>query len=172
MPKKTTAAATATKTTEDKPKVDNAAKQAARQEQNEKQLAYVVEHYVDGDEPLAAVAKALSITSGKAAFLAMQHRVAQNEVPAIKGKDDDALLKAISAARNKADEYSSWGWLAARSGKSEGFIKTGLAELGLFEPRAENIASKRAESKPKAAPKPKAAAATGGKKKTAVKGNA
>jgi len=147
------------------------AKRAAREAQTATQMAYVVEHYVDGDESLSAVAKHLKITPGKAAFLAMQHRVAEGEVPAITGKTDEALLKAISKERNKADEYSSWGWLAARSGKSEGFIKTGLEALGLYTPKAENIASKRAESKPKATSSKTSGGKTSGKKKR-VRGNA
>ena len=90
---------------------------------------------------------------------------------AINGKDDETLLKAINVARLKADEYSSWGWLAARSGRSEGFIKSGLQELELYTPKAENIATKRAEAKPKPEPKTKAGAAKpGGKKRVA--GNA
>lgn len=144
------------------------AKRVAREEQNTAQLNAVVSRVVNGDEKLAAVAKELKITSGKAAFLIMQHRVAQGEVPKITGKDDASLLSAINAARLKADEYSSWGWLAARSGKSEGFIKTGLEGMGLFTPRAENIASKRAATKPAKAPA--AAKKTAGKKKVA--GNA
>lgn len=144
------------------------AKRVAREAQTAEQMQQVVARVVNGDEKLAAVAKDLKITSGKAAFLIMQHRVAQGEVPAITGKNDEALLKAINAARLKADEHSSWGWLAARSGKSEGFIKSGLEKAGLYKPRAENIASKRAASKPKSAP----AAKSGKSGKKTVRGNA
>lgn len=145
-------------------------KREAREAQTAEQQATIVKRVINGDEKLAAVAKDLKITSGKAAFLIMLHRVAEGEVPTITGKNDEALLRAINVARNKADEYSSWGWLAARSGKSEGFIKTGLEGLGLYTPRAENIASKRSESS-----KPAATAASGKKpapKKKTVRGNA
>jgi hypothetical protein len=144
-------------------------KRAAREKLAEEQWNYVEAHYLDGDESLSAVASHLSITSGKTAFIAMQIRVDRGEVPKIVGKDDETLLKNIHAARAKADEYSSWGWLAARSGKSEGFIKNGLEEAGLYEPRAENIATKRAESKPAPAP---AGKTTGKKTGAKAKGNA
>jgi hypothetical protein len=147
------------------------AKREAREALHAEQTAEVVSRYVEGDEKLSVVAQSLKITPGKAAFLVMQYRVAEGEVPSIEGKDDEALLKAINVARLKADEYSSWGWLAARSGRSEGFIKNGLEELELYTPKAENIATKRAEAKPK--PEPKAKAENGkttGKKR--VSGNA
>lgn len=144
-------------------------KRVARESQNATQLKAVVDRVINGDEKLSAVAADLKITSGKAAFLIMQHRVAQGEVPKITGKGDEGLLKNINTARLKADEHSSWGWLAARSGKSEGWIKTGLEKAGLFKPKAENIASKRAASKPKVA-KTAGKKATGGKK--TVRGNA
>lgn len=162
-----------------KPKADSGAaaaaaeqKRIARESQNATQLKAVVDRVINGDEKLSAVASDLKITSGKAAFLIMQHRVAQGEVPKITGKGDEGLLKNINTARLKADEHSSWGWLAARSGRSEGWIKTGLEKAGLFKPRAENIASKRAAAKPKVAKTAgKGKKATGGGKKT-VRGNA
>ena len=127
-----------------------------------------------GDESLSTVASDLSITAGKAAFLLMKDAVAKGKVPEIDGKDDEALLKAINVARLKVDSYSSWGWLAARSHKSEGFIKNGLEGMGMFSPKAENIASKRAELNPKkpAAKKETTSKAGGRKRPTAKKGNA
>jgi len=121
-----------------------------------------------GDESLSTVANSLNITSGKAAFLLMKHAVKEGKVPSISGKDDETLLKAINTARLAADRFSSWGWLAARAGKSEGFIKNGLEELGLYTPRAENIASKRSEATKaeKAAAAPAAATTNGETKKS------
>lgn len=128
------------------------AKRAEAAKLREQQFAYVEEHYTDGDAKLAEVAKHLNITSGKTAFIDMQIRVERGEVPAIDGEDDETLLRNIAAERGKADERSSWGWLAARSGKPESFIKVGLEQLGLYTPKAENISSVRAANKPKAAP--------------------
>lgn len=148
-------------------------KRAAREAQESAQQAAIVKRVVNGDEAVSAVAKDLKITAGKAAFLIMKHRVATGDVAAISGKNDETLLKNINTARTKADEFSSWGWLAARSGRSEGFIKAGLEKAGLYKPGKENIASKRAASKPKTAP-----AATSGKGKgkrtgkAKVRGNA
>lgn len=144
------------------------AKREAREAQNAEQTAAVVKRVLKGDEKLAAVAKDLKITPGKAAFLLMQYRVAQGEVPAITGKSDETLLKNINAARLKADEHSSWGWLAARSGKSEGWIKSGLEAAKLYKPKAENIATARAAKNPKK-PAPKGTTASGKKR---VRGNA
>lgn len=164
------AAAEAKKAADAKAKAAEA-KKVERERQAATQRAYVEKHYLDGDESLSAVAKHLSITSGKTAFIGMQIRVDRGEVPAITGKNDEALLVNISKARDKADEYSSWGWLAARSGRSEGFIKNGLEEAGLYTPKAQNIASVRA-----AAAKPAETTTTGkaGKKKSGAKakGNA
>lgn len=154
-----------------KPAQDAEAKRKAQQTQDAKLRAEVVKRCVKGDETVGSVAKVLKITPGKAAFLIMQHRVENGEVTAITAKSDSALLNAIATARNKGDEYSSWGWLAARSGRSEGWIKSGLAEAGKYQPRAENIASVRAAKNPakKAAPTAAGKKATG-KKKT--RGNA
>lgn len=152
-----------------KPKVDLEAKRNAQAKQDATLRAAVVKRCIKGDETIGSVAKDLKITAGKAAFLRMEHLVEVGEVPSITGKTDASLLTAIGAARARGDEFSSWGWLAARSGRSEGFIKSGLAEAGKYEPRAENIASVRASKKP--ASKPAAAGKkVAGKKK--VRGNA
>lgn len=93
----------------------------------------------------AEVGAELSITPGKAQFLNMLHEVAEGNVPTISTSgNEDAVVKRIAAARAKADEYSSWGWLAARTGWSEGKIKTLLEASGDYTPRAENIAAVRA----------------------------
>ena len=113
----------------------------------------------EGDESMGVVAKDLNITSGKAAFILMKHAVAEKKVPAITAKDDDDLVDAINDARLEAGTYSSWGWLAARSGKPESWIKAELGEAGLYTPKAENIATKRAEAnKPEPEPEPEAEA--------------
>lgn len=176
MPKKVTTPAGRKPAAASKPKAATGpsqsaeAKRASQEKQDTALRAQVVKRCVKGDETVGAVAKELKITAGKAAFLIMQHRVEAGEVPTIEGKTETSLVNALGAARARADEFSSWGWLAARSGKSEGFIKGKLAEAGKYSPRAENVAVKRSASKPKAAPKPKATAA-GGKKRT-VRGNA
>jgi hypothetical protein len=149
-----------------------AAKQAEREKMEGAQLQTLLKRFGEhpaveggagGDESLGAVAKDLNITAGKAAFILMKHAVSEGKVPAIEGKDDESLLKAINTERLSVDRYSAWGWLAARAGKPEGWIKTGLEGLGLYTPGAENIASRRAELNPKPAAEPKAA-------KTAAKG--
>lgn len=171
----TTEAATATP--ENKEDKEAKAKEAAEQReakrseranqekaQTETLLARTGEHPrvpnrdVGDDEPIADVARDLKITSGKAAFLLMKDAVAKGKVPAIKGADDDALVAGIIEARKKADEYSSWGWLAARSGKAESWIKLELEDAGAYEPKAENISSIRAQAREEAKPAETAAA--------------
>jgi len=182
MPKKVTSAkkapqkpktAPAKKAPAAKPAVDAEAKRKAQQAQDAKLRAEVVKRCVKGDETVGSVAKVLKITPGKAAFLIMQHRVENGEVPSISAKSDSALLNAIATARAKGDEFSSWGWLAARSGRSEGWIKSGLADAGKYTPKSENIATLRASKKPAAAKKSGVkvtAGKKGGKKRT--RGNA
>lgn len=93
----------------------------------------------------ATIAEALSITPGKAQFLMMLHRVATGDVPTISTNGTEAqVIKRIAAARKSADEFSSWGWIAARTGWSEPKIKNLLANSGDYSPRSENIAAVRA----------------------------
>lgn len=145
------------------------AKRIAQEKQDTALRAQVVKRCVKGNETVGAVAKELKITPGKAAFLIMQHRVEVSEVPTIEAKTEAGLVTAIANARAKADEFSSWGWLAARSGKSEGFIKSRLEEAGKYTPKAENIAVKRSGSKPAAAKSTPTRKASTGKK--TVRGN-
>jgi hypothetical protein len=150
------------------------AKREEREAQEKTQLEQLLKRFgehpavpdgVEGEESLSVVAKDLNITSGKAAFILMKDAVAKGKVPAITGKDDDEMVKAIHAARNEAGTYSSWGWLAARSSWPESRIKGELEDAGLYTPKAENIASVRAEqSKPEPAAEPAAAETTEGAK--------
>lgn len=174
---KTTAKATGKGKTAAKSAEDTATKREMLAEQNAAHTERIVEMR-EAESSWAEIAEELSITPGKAQFLMMKHLVAEGEVPAITARNDADMLKKLVAARNKADGHSSWGWLSARSGLSEGVIKAMLAESGDYEPRAENIAAIRAEknggSKPakkeKATPAAKTTAtakkATGGTAKT------
>jgi hypothetical protein len=108
---------------------------------------------VGDDEPIADVARDLNITAGKAAYLLMKDAVAKGKVPALEGEDDDELVQAIIAARAAADEYSSWGWLSARAGMPESWIKAELAEIDAYTPKAENISSVRAAHREATKPK-------------------
>jgi hypothetical protein len=108
----------------------------------EKRRVTVRKRVLNGGESAATVAKDLGITPGKAAFIAMQLKVEDGDVPAITGRNEDALLKAVNVARNKADEHSSWGWLSARSGISESSLKSKMTEAG-FDVAGTQIASVR-----------------------------
>lgn len=156
-----------------------AARAAERERQEAEQTKTLLERFgehpavpdgKEGEESLGAVAKDLNITSGKAAYLLMKDAVAKGKVPAITGADDEALLKAINDARLAVDRYSAWGWLSARASKPEGWIKTGLEKMGLFTPKAENIASKRAElNKPEPSEETETPATDGEKPKTGTR---
>ena len=154
-------AATSTATATPEPEANNkadaaAAKTAARKEQDAKLLEQILKRHGDhpkvvevyggqeGEESLGAVAKALNITVTKAGWLLFFHAVESGRVPKITGKDEDELVKNIHAAREEAGPFSAWGWLAARSGKSESWIKSKLEKAGLFNKGSENIASRRA----------------------------
>jgi hypothetical protein len=105
---------------------------------------------IDGGESAAVVAKDLGITSGKAAFIKMQLMVEDGNVPAIKFKNPDDMVTKTVAARNKADEYSSWGWLSARTGVSEPSLKAAVAAAG-HNIAGEKIAKKTASTRAKSA---------------------
>jgi hypothetical protein len=107
----------------------------------------VQQRVVEGGESAATVAKDLGITPGKAAFIAMQVRVENGEVAKIAGKTDEQLIKNTVAARAKADQYSSWGWLSARTGVSEPALKSKVAAAG-HSVAGEKIASVRKANRP------------------------
>lgn len=98
----------------------------------------------DNGESWADIASDLNITSGKAQFLMMKHRVAEGEVPAIKHRNETELVSGIRKARDAQNEFSSWGWISARSGVSEGKIKA-LAEEAGMDVSGSNVAVARAE---------------------------
>lgn len=130
----------------------------------------VQQRVVEGGESAATVAKDLGITPGKAAFIAMQVRVDNGEVSKISFKNDEQLVKNTVAARAKADQYSSWGWLSARTGVSEPTLKSKVAEAG-HEVAGSKIASVRKAARPasktaKTSPTAKKTAAAGKSKST------
>jgi hypothetical protein len=94
--------------------------------------------------PWAEVAEDLGITSGRAQYLHMLNEVADDKSLVIKWDDDDDLTDAIIAAREEEDAYSSWGWISARAGVSEGKVKA-LAADGGYEVAGSQIAVSRAE---------------------------
>jgi hypothetical protein len=135
---------TTTKTTNGASRTADAATVAARRDTVRKRV-------IDGGESAAVVAKDLGITSGKAAFIKMQLMVEDGNVPAIKFKNPDDMVTKTVAARNKADEYSSWGWLSARTGVSEPSLKAAVAAAG-HNIAGEKIASIRKANRPAKSP--------------------
>jgi hypothetical protein len=98
----------------------------------------------DGDK-WGEIASDLNITPGKAQFLMMQHEVAHSPKLRLKHTDEASLVAAIRSAREANDAHSSWGWIAARTGVSEGKIKSVAEEAGI-PVSGSNIAVARAES--------------------------
>lgn len=119
---------------------------------------------VDGGETAATVAKDLGITAGKAAFIAMQLRVENGEVPKISFKNDEQMIAKTVAARDKADQHSSWGWLSARTGVAEPTLKSKVAAAG-----HDVVGTKIASVRKAARPAPKATTAKKGTAKTGTK---
>lgn len=99
----------------------------------------------EADTSWSEIAEALAITSGKAQFLMMQQQVEDTPKLKIRFKDDETLVAGIVAAREAEDAHSSWGWIAARTGISEGKVKALAEEAGLAV-SGSNIAVARAET--------------------------
>lgn len=97
------------------------------------------------DEKWGEIADALHITPGKAQFLMMKHEVAEGDVPSIRHRNDAELLAGIRKAREANNEYSSWGWISARTGVSEGKVKAIATEAGM-NVKGSNVAVARAEA--------------------------
>ena len=90
----------------------------------------------------------LGITPGKAQFLNMLHQVAEGNVsawPKAAHKEEATIAAQIKKDRDAANEFSSWGWIAARSGISEPTLKRIHEEFNSWKPKTENIAIVRAE---------------------------
>jgi hypothetical protein len=115
-----------------------------------------------GTARLASMAEALHITAGKAAYLNMLNEVDADPRLRIKGRNEDEIVANAVKAREVQDEYSSWGWLSARSGIAEGRLKT-LCEAAGVKVKGSHVAKERAASKPKPAAKVKAKASKGKK---------
>lgn len=152
-------------------KADGPSKREAQQAKNAELRDKVVSMRAD-DAKWSEIATKLHITSGKAQFLFMQHCVAEGEVSAIRFKqgDEASLIAGIRKAREANDAHSSWGWIAARTGVSEGKIKS-LAEEAGMPVKGSNVAVARAEangSSSKSDGKTKTQAKTGGKKGAAA----
>ena len=146
------------------PKTDEGpSKSELRAQRDAEMTERMLEMRAEG-EPWSAIGEELSITPGKAQFLMMLHRVDTGDVKPLKWTDDESLTEVCQEARAALDEFSSWGWIAARTGVSEGKIKRLLEEAGAYVPKEQNIAVERAiasrdeEDEPKA--KAKKAAAT------------
>lgn len=122
------------------------------------------------DKKWSEIGKALSITPGKAQFLAMVAAVKPKD--RIKGTDAE-VAKSIVAARDK--DKQSWGQIAARAGIAEGRVKKIYEETSGKSASGSNVASLRASSNgsTKATKKGSAKKASGAKgKKTRKKGKA
>lgn len=116
-----------------------------------------------GKHSLGDIAEQLSITPGKAAMLNMLNEVEANPKLRIKGRNEEEIVANAVKARELENEYSSWGWLSARSGIAEGRLKTLCEEAGV-KVKGSHVAKARAAAKPAPAKKAKAAKAKKGAK--------
>lgn len=134
------------KTTAAKPAAaDGPSKRDLLAAQNAEHTTRIVEARTVEEMSWSDIAEELSITPGKAQYLMMCHMVGEGEVPAITHRNEGELVKKVAAARAKADEYSSWGWLSARTSVPENRLKKLMEESGSYAPKSENIAAIRAE---------------------------
>lgn len=147
-----TAAKAAAKTKTTAKTDDGPSKSELRKARDKELMERVVEMRNEG-ESWSNIASELGITPGKAQFLGLMiHAVETGEVKRLRWSNDEELYEQIEEARTAADDLSSWGWIAARTGVSEAKIKR-LAEFGpdgeggFWEPKSENISVVRALSK-------------------------
>lgn len=136
---KVTRKSTAKKTTQDGP-----SKRELQRERDAQLRARVVE-LREAETSWGEIAEEIKTTPGKAQFLFMQHQVESTPRLRIKHSDEDSLVAGIRAARDAQDAHSSWGWIAARTGVSEGTIKK-LAEEAGMSVKGSNVAVARAEA--------------------------
>lgn len=139
--------ATRAKATQTKAKAktqDGPTKREQQQAQNAELRERVVELRA-ADQSWSEIAGELNITPGKAQFLMMQHTVSKSPKLRLKHTDDESLVERIVEAREANDAHSSWGWIAARTGVSEGKIKALATEAGI-PVAGSNIAVARAEA--------------------------
>lgn len=123
--------------------VDRKALRAERDEQNTERMLEMREEGSSWSE----IGTELGITPGKAQFLNMLHLVAEGEVkayPKNRLKDEESIAALVKEQRERADQYSSWGWISARSGISEPTLKRIHEEHNSWKPKTENIAIVRA----------------------------
>lgn len=128
--------------------VDSGKKREAAAKQTEALIKKVVS-LRKKDKSWKEIGDEIGTTPGKAQYLMMLHRVAEGEVPKIpnaSNPDSPKFAKSLEKARKAADEYSSWGWLSARSGLPEGKIKAIAEEAGFYKKGKENVAAVRAGS--------------------------
>ena len=105
---------------------------------------------VEGNDAVKDVAADLGLTPGKTAFIKMQILVADGTVKSIKGRTERETIARVIAARKKADNYSSWGWLSARTGISEITLKKMVDEtkrVTVFTGRHQTIVHDRLAKK-------------------------
>lgn len=107
-------------------------------------IAFVREN---ADLPLPKLAEAMKCTNGKAAFVKMLIAVEDNPSLRLEAKTPTGIIGKTVTARKKADAYSSWGWLSARTGISEPKLKK-MCE-GRYEVFGSRIATERAAKKAK-----------------------
>lgn len=121
-------------------------KRAAAKADVDKQRKDVAARLKKG-EKFGDIAEALHVTPGRAKYLQMLNDVENGTVARIStAGNDEAVTKRIIAARDKQDEYSSWGWISARTGISEARVKA-LAEAGGHKVKGTHVAKERAAAR-------------------------
>jgi hypothetical protein len=123
---------------------DSQSKTEARQARDAEMTERMLELREEG-ESWSTIGEDLGITPGKAQFLLMLHKVATGEVKRLPFRNDDELAAKIAKARDAADEFSSWGWISARTGVSEPKLKRLHEENSNWTPRSDNISVTRAQ---------------------------
>jgi hypothetical protein len=106
------------------------AKARTRTEAESLKLGKTIAARMKKGETMGAVAADLKLYPFQAHQLLAAVHVANGDVDKIAGKTDDVVLKRLIAAREKADKYSSFDYLQARSGINKAKIRKMFTEAG------------------------------------------
>jgi len=94
-------------------------------------LAGRVAKLVSEGKPFGVIDARLKLPPGTTYRINIRNEVAANPKLRINWRTDGQLLSRIQTARMRRDEYSSWHWLAGRTGVSVGKLKRLAREAGM-----------------------------------------
>lgn len=125
---------------------------------DDEKLRAKVAAFVEKGMGLNEIDEALDLTSGTSYRINIANVVEDTPKLKIKFSDEEELVEAVAEAREEAGDYSSWYWLAGRTGVSVPTLKKIMQEAGTDTSAkvAEARAAAKAEEDDDEEPAPKA----------------